>query len=114
VYEEVKQMCSALSAMDWDIITGGGPGLSSSARGDAQNLPGADIGGHSMTWSGSVGSIGAFAIASIGAGDTGVSSAVVMLRKARQNAKSPCQSQLRPVLATLSDRDLEHSRIIAG
>jgi predicted Rossmann-fold nucleotide-binding protein len=25
VYEEVKQMCAALSAMNCDIITGGGP-----------------------------------------------------------------------------------------
>src|SRR6516164_2461848 len=27
VYDEVKQMCSVLSAMNCDIITGGGPGL---------------------------------------------------------------------------------------
>mgnify|MGYP003584765455 CR=1 FL=1 len=32
VYEEVKQMCSALSAMDCDIITGGGPGLMQAAK----------------------------------------------------------------------------------
>jgi hypothetical protein len=33
VYEEVKQMCSALSAMNCDLITGGGPGLMQAARG---------------------------------------------------------------------------------
>jgi predicted Rossmann-fold nucleotide-binding protein len=32
VYEEVKQMCSALSAMNCDIITGGGPGLMQAAN----------------------------------------------------------------------------------
>jgi hypothetical protein len=32
VYAEVKQMCSALSAMDCDIITGGGPGLMQAAN----------------------------------------------------------------------------------
>jgi hypothetical protein len=32
VYEEVKQMCSALSAMNCDIITGGGPGLMQAAK----------------------------------------------------------------------------------
>jgi predicted Rossmann-fold nucleotide-binding protein len=32
VYEEVKQMCSALSAMNCDIITGGGPGLMQGAN----------------------------------------------------------------------------------
>jgi predicted Rossmann-fold nucleotide-binding protein len=32
VYEEVKQMCSALSAMGCDIITGGGPGLMQAAN----------------------------------------------------------------------------------
>jgi uncharacterized protein (TIGR00730 family) len=32
VYEEVKQMCSALSAMGCDIVTGGGPGLMQAAN----------------------------------------------------------------------------------
>jgi uncharacterized protein (TIGR00730 family) len=32
VYEEVKQMCSALSSMNCDIITGGGPGLMQAAN----------------------------------------------------------------------------------
>jgi uncharacterized protein (TIGR00730 family) len=32
VYEEVKQMCSSLSAMNCDIITGGGPGLMQAAN----------------------------------------------------------------------------------
>ena len=32
VYEEVEQMCSALSAMNCDIITGGGPGLMQAAN----------------------------------------------------------------------------------
>ena len=32
VYEEVKQMCAALSAMNCDIITGGGPGLMQAAN----------------------------------------------------------------------------------
>jgi len=32
VYEEVKQMCSGLSAMNCDIITGGGPGLMQAAN----------------------------------------------------------------------------------
>jgi predicted Rossmann-fold nucleotide-binding protein len=32
VYEEVKQMCSALSAMNCDIVTGGGPGLMQAAN----------------------------------------------------------------------------------
>ena len=32
VYEEVKQMCSALSTMNCDIITGGGPGLMQAAN----------------------------------------------------------------------------------
>src|SRR6516225_1941510 len=36
VYEEVKQMCSALSAMNCDIITGGGPGLMQAANEGAQ------------------------------------------------------------------------------
>ena len=36
VYEEVKQMCAALSAMDCDIITGGGPGLMQAANEGAQ------------------------------------------------------------------------------
>jgi uncharacterized protein (TIGR00730 family) len=36
VYDEVKQMCTALSAMDCDIITGGGPGLMQAANEGAQ------------------------------------------------------------------------------
>ena len=36
VYEEVKQMCSALSGMNCDIITGGGPGLMQAANEGAQ------------------------------------------------------------------------------
>ena len=36
VYEEVKQMCSALSAMNCDIMTGGGPGLMQAANEGAQ------------------------------------------------------------------------------
>jgi hypothetical protein len=32
VYEEVKQMCSGLTAMNCDIITGGGPGLMQAAN----------------------------------------------------------------------------------
>jgi len=36
VYEEVKQMCAALSAMDCNIITGGGPGLMRAANAGAQ------------------------------------------------------------------------------
>lgn len=32
VYEEVKQMCSALTAMNCDIVTGGGPGLMQAAN----------------------------------------------------------------------------------
>ena len=32
VYDEVKQMCAALSAMNCDIITGGGPGLMQAAN----------------------------------------------------------------------------------
>lgn len=32
VYDEVKEMCSALSAMDCDIVTGGGPGLMQAAN----------------------------------------------------------------------------------
>jgi uncharacterized protein (TIGR00730 family) len=36
VYEEVKQKCSALSAMNCDIITGGGPGLMQAANEGAQ------------------------------------------------------------------------------
>jgi predicted Rossmann-fold nucleotide-binding protein len=32
VYEEVKQMCLALSAMNCDIVTGGGPGLMQAAN----------------------------------------------------------------------------------
>ena len=36
VYEEVKQMCSALSSMNCDIITGGGPGLMQAANEGAQ------------------------------------------------------------------------------
>jgi uncharacterized protein (TIGR00730 family) len=32
VYNEVKEMCSALSAMDCDIVTGGGPGLMQAAN----------------------------------------------------------------------------------
>jgi len=36
VYQEVKQMCSALSAMDCDVITGGGPGLMQAANEGAQ------------------------------------------------------------------------------
>jgi uncharacterized protein (TIGR00730 family) len=36
VYQEVKQMCAALSAMDCDIITGGGPGLMQAANEGAQ------------------------------------------------------------------------------
>jgi len=37
VYNEVKQMCSALSAMNCDIITGGGPGLMQAANEGAQS-----------------------------------------------------------------------------
>ncbi len=40
VYEEVKQMCSALSAMNCDIITGGGPGLMQAANEGAQSAKG--------------------------------------------------------------------------
>jgi len=40
VYEEVKQMCSALSAMNCDIITGGGPGLMQAANEGAASKPG--------------------------------------------------------------------------
>jgi hypothetical protein len=40
VYEEVKQMCSALSAMNCDIITGGGPGLMQAANEGAQSAEG--------------------------------------------------------------------------
>ena len=47
VYEEVKQMCSALSAMDCDIITGGGPGLMQAANEGAQ-LGQASRGGQSI------------------------------------------------------------------
>jgi uncharacterized protein (TIGR00730 family) len=36
VYQEVKQMCSALSAMGCDIVTGGGPGLMQAANAGAQ------------------------------------------------------------------------------
>jgi uncharacterized protein (TIGR00730 family) len=36
VYDEVKQMCSALSAMGCDIVTGGGPGLMQAANEGAQ------------------------------------------------------------------------------
>jgi len=36
VYEEVKQMCSALSSMNCDIITGGGPGLMQAGNEGAQ------------------------------------------------------------------------------
>jgi hypothetical protein len=36
VYEEVKRMCSALSAMGCDIVTGGGPGLMQAANEGAQ------------------------------------------------------------------------------
>jgi uncharacterized protein (TIGR00730 family) len=36
VYDEVKQMCAALSAMDCEIITGGGPGLMQAANEGAQ------------------------------------------------------------------------------
>lgn len=36
VYEEVKQMCSDLSDMDCDIVTGGGPGLMQAANEGAQ------------------------------------------------------------------------------
>ena len=36
VYEEVKQMSSALSAMGCDIVTGGGPGLMQAANAGAQ------------------------------------------------------------------------------
>jgi hypothetical protein len=32
VYEEVKRMCAALSAMGCDIVTGGGPGLMQAAN----------------------------------------------------------------------------------
>lgn len=32
VYAEVKRMCAALSALDCDIVTGGGPGLMSAAN----------------------------------------------------------------------------------
>ena len=32
VYEEVKQMCSTLTAMGCDIVTGGGPGLMQAAN----------------------------------------------------------------------------------
>jgi uncharacterized protein (TIGR00730 family) len=32
VYDQVKEMCSALSTMDCDIITGGGPGLMQAAN----------------------------------------------------------------------------------
>src|SRR5262249_8426516 len=37
VYDEVKQMCSALSAMNCDIITGGGPGLMQAANEGARS-----------------------------------------------------------------------------
>ena len=40
VYEEVKQMCSALSAMNCDIITGGGPGLMQAANEGARSAEG--------------------------------------------------------------------------
>lgn len=40
VYEEVKQMCSALSAMNCDIITGGGPGLMQAANEGARSAKG--------------------------------------------------------------------------
>ena len=47
VYEEVKEMCSALSAMNCDIITGGGPGLMQAANEGAQ-LAGTEQGGQSV------------------------------------------------------------------
>ena len=37
VYEEVKQMCSDLSDMDCDIVTGGGPGLMQAANEGAKS-----------------------------------------------------------------------------
>src|SRR5262249_8383703 len=40
VYEEVRQMCSALSAMNCDIITGGGPGLMQAANEGARKAEG--------------------------------------------------------------------------
>ena len=40
VDQEVKQMCSALSAMNCDIITGGGPGLMQAANEGAQSADG--------------------------------------------------------------------------
>ena len=40
VYEAVKQMCSALSAMNCDIITGGGPGLMQAANEGARSAEG--------------------------------------------------------------------------
>ena len=36
VYQEIKPMCSALSAMGCDIVTGGGPGLMQAANEGAQ------------------------------------------------------------------------------
>lgn len=38
VYQEVKQMCAALSAMGCDIVTGGGPGLMQAANEGAQEV----------------------------------------------------------------------------
>jgi uncharacterized protein (TIGR00730 family) len=42
VYEEVKQMCAALSAMNCDIVTGGGPGLMQAANEGARSTKGGE------------------------------------------------------------------------
>jgi hypothetical protein len=47
VYDEVKQMCAALAAMECDIVTGGGPGLMQAANEGARagaSGPGGSIG----------------------------------------------------------------------
>ena len=42
VYQEVKRMCAALSAMGCDIVTGGGPGLMQAANEGAQEVQAAE------------------------------------------------------------------------
>jgi len=42
VYQEVKRMCAALSAMGCDIVTGGGPGLMQAANEGAQEVQAGD------------------------------------------------------------------------